>query len=96
MERKEFRLDSVTSDAGSFEGYGSVFGNVDRVGDVVMPGAYTKTLPTFLRDGVIHWSHDFATPVAWPTAAYEDARGLFLAGTFPQHTRRPERPHRHR
>jgi len=82
MERKEFRLDTVTTDAGSFEGYASVHGVLDRVGDVVMPGAYTKTLPTFLRDGVIHWAHDFATPVAWPTAAYEDARGLFLAGKF--------------
>lgn len=30
--------------AGSIEGYASVFGNVDLGGDVVMPGAFTKTL----------------------------------------------------
>ena len=83
IEHKEFRFDTVTSDAGSFEGYASTFGGpADRVGDVVMQGAFAKTLPTFLRDGVIHWSHDFATPVGWPTAAREDNHGLYIAGRF--------------
>ena len=81
MERKEFRLDSVASDSGSFEGYASTY-EVDSVNDIVMPGAYTKTLPKFLSAGVVHWAHDFSVPVGWPTAAYEDSRGLYIRAQY--------------
>jgi HK97 family phage prohead protease len=37
------------SDAGELEGYASVFGNVDQGGDVVLPGAFKRTLHD--------WSH---------------------------------------
>lgn len=36
--------DGDGSDAGTFEGYGSVFGNKDSYGDVMAPGAFQKTL----------------------------------------------------
>jgi HK97 family phage prohead protease len=37
------------SGPGEAEGYASVFGNVDEVGDVVMPGAFRKTIADWQR-----------------------------------------------
>jgi len=37
------------SGPGELEGYASVFGNVDEVGDVVMPGAFRKTIADWQR-----------------------------------------------
>jgi HK97 family phage prohead protease len=37
------------SGPGELEGYASVFGNVDAVGDVVMPGAFRKTIEDWKR-----------------------------------------------
>lgn len=83
-ERKAFNFAEFKVDAGSgeFSGYGSIFGNLDAGGDVVVPGAFAKAIPDFLRDGFISWSHDWAMPVAMPKGAHEDQRGLFLAGKF--------------
>jgi phage head maturation protease len=39
----KFQVKSVNED-GTFEGYSAVYGNVDLGGDVVEPGAFTKTL----------------------------------------------------
>jgi HK97 family phage prohead protease len=45
MERLDFGLDlKGLSEAGVLEGYASTYHNVDRVGDVIQPGAFTKTL----------------------------------------------------
>ncbi len=84
MERKALSLAEFKIDAGSgeFSGYGSVFGNVDGGGDIVSPGAFSKAIPAFLKDGFISWSHDWSMPVAMPTDAREDDRGLFIAGRF--------------
>ncbi len=38
-----FEIKSVSA-TGEFEGYGSVFGVEDSYGDVVMPGAFKRTL----------------------------------------------------
>lgn len=46
----EFKLaDGATP--GAFEGYGSVFNNEDDNGDVVMPGAFTRTLADYQARG---------------------------------------------
>jgi hypothetical protein len=75
----EFKVDAGS---GEFSGYASIFGNVDQGGDIVVEGAFQKALPDFLRDGFISWSHDWGNPIAMPQTAYEDDRGLFLAGRF--------------
>ena len=84
VEHKSFNLAEFKVDAasGEFSGYGSVFGNEDAGGDIVMPGAFAKAIPAFLKDGFISWSHDWSMPIAMPTEAREDRRGLFLAGRF--------------
>lgn len=72
-----FEVKSV-SDGGEFEGYAAVFGNLDRTGDIILPGAFKETLPTFLAEGIIAWQHDWSTPIGKPLDASEDSKGLFI------------------
>ena len=78
-------VDGGEAGAGGFQGYGSVFNAVDLVGDTVLPGAYTETLPKFVRDGFIAWGHDWDNPVATVDAAREDERGLWIEASFHSH-----------
>jgi len=71
-------LDGESADVHAFAGYASAFNVVDRMGEVIVPGAFTLTLPAFLKAGVICWQHDWTTPIGKPTKAHEDARGLYI------------------
>jgi HK97 family phage prohead protease len=54
-----------TTDVGQFEAIVSVFGNVDSVGDVVMPGAFTESLAAWEKSGdpiPVLWSHRMDDP----------------------------------
>jgi len=69
--------------SGIFEGYASVFGNVDSCGDKVMPGAFTKSLAkSFPDDGAgipCYWSHRMDDPefiLGKTISAVEDEHGL--------------------
>jgi HK97 family phage prohead protease len=67
-----------------FEGHGSIFKNVDLGGDVVMPGAFKRTLAKWKELGQLPamlWSHDQREPAIgkWMTMR-EDDRGLFVRG----------------
>ncbi|MEJ7783410.1 MAG: HK97 family phage prohead protease [Solirubrobacteraceae bacterium] len=68
------------SDApGSFEALVSVFGVVDSDGDVVMPGAFTKTLAAGPK-AIVH-SHDWqAAPIGQTVSAEETSDGLLVKG----------------
>lgn len=82
-ERKEFTFSSFKStSSGDFEGYASVFGNVDLQNDVVVKGAFQESLPRFIAGGFFAWQHDWDDPIGYPTTAREDSRGLFVAGKF--------------
>lgn len=82
MQRKVFPFALQKANNGEFSGYASTFGNVDAQKDRVMPGAFAKSLPAFLASGFLTDGHDWNEPIAFPTEAYEDARGLFIAGSF--------------
>lgn len=55
MERKTLvapvEWKTVSGDPGALEGYLSVFGNIDEGGDVVLPGAFKKTLAHWQQSG---------------------------------------------
>jgi len=71
-------IKAVGSD-GTFEGYGSVFGNKDSYGDIVQPGAFKKTLQE--RSGVkLLWQHDTREPIGVFEEIYEDDHGLVVKG----------------
>lgn len=73
---------------GTFEGYASVFGNVDSYGDIVEAGAFTRTLGEWQEKGEtipVLWGHDMQDPFAnigGLTAAEEDEHGLKVTGTL--------------
>lgn len=66
-----------------FEGHGSVFGNEDLGGDVVMPGAFKRSLAEHKANGTLplmFWMHDPSrVPGKW-LDMQEDDRGLYVKG----------------
>lgn len=63
-------------------GYLSAFGNVDTYGDMVMPGAFTKTIaergPSGSNRIKYLWQHDSRKPVGKFTLLKEDSVGLYF------------------
>ena len=70
-------------DAGTIEGYASIFGNVDSYGEIVEPGAFAKSLEKSARTGrkiKMLWQHDPHQPIGvWDELA-EDKKGLKVRG----------------
>lgn len=65
---------------GRFSGYASVFNRVDGGGDIVMVGAFAKSLRRRGERIRLLFQHDPKEPVGiWEQLA-EDAHGLFVAG----------------
>lgn len=75
----------AVSDDGTIEGYGSVFGNVDSYGEVVVPGAFTQSLVDAKRKGrsiKMLWQHDPSQPIGLWNDLAEDSKGLWVKGTL--------------
>lgn len=79
---------SGSADSGEFEGYGSVFGNVDSHGDVVVQGAFAAGLAELEQSGrkvAMHLNHGLPQLGgrrgigAW-TFVGEDSKGLHVKG----------------
>lgn len=73
------------SDPGQFEGYGSVFDIIDMGDDVVMKGAFTKTLKEWNERKqlpVMPWQHNMSNLIGQWESMAEDAKGLKVVGTL--------------
>lgn len=60
-----FKAAPDSGETGEFEAIVSVFGNVDSVGDVVMPGAFAESLDAWEKSGdpiPVLWSHRMDDP----------------------------------
>ena len=76
------KLKSV-SDSGEFEGYGSVFGVKDSYDDVVVNGAFSKSLQAWREKGkfpAMLWQHQMDEPIGIYTEMKEDDVGLYVKG----------------
>lgn len=74
-----FKATSIDK-AGVFTGYGSTFGGVpDSYGDVVAPGAFSKTLASG-RPVAMLWCHNSAAPIGRWLSIAEDREGLKVEG----------------
>ncbi len=61
---KDFRLElKAVEEDGTFEGMLSVFNVVDLGGDMVMPGAFTKTIADNDGKVVMLWQHETKEPI---------------------------------
>lgn len=93
MQKKRIDVQfKAGEDAGLGEGtmtaYASVFGNIDRYGDVVMPGAFTESLKEWADSGrpiPLLYGHQFSDPfsnIGKVTEAVEDEHGLKIVAEF--------------
>lgn len=85
LETKFCRLgkDIAVTDGCRIEGYASFFGLTDQGGDVVMAGAYGRSLDRLKREGRavrMLWQHDPAQPIGVWDEISEDGRGLRVKG----------------
>jgi HK97 family phage prohead protease len=76
-------LDIKAAASGIIQGYASLYGQIDNGGDVVAPGAYTKSLASLAAEGrsvKMLWQHDPAQPIGVWDEIREDAKGLWVKG----------------
>ncbi|MCW5721947.1 MAG: HK97 family phage prohead protease [Devosia sp.] len=73
--------DKIPIDAhGRFAGYASIFNRLDSGGDIVLPGAFGKSLAKKRGRIRLLFQHDPKDPVGIWEELREDAHGLFAAG----------------
>ena len=85
LERKFAQAEGalVVTDGTVLSGYASLFGLRDQGGDVVLPGAYAKSLKTLAAKGgrvKMLWQHNPAEPIGIWDEVREDQRGLYVKG----------------
>lgn len=86
MHKKRFdsalQIKSV-NDAGEFSAYGSVFDVKDSYGDIVVRGAFERSLAAWkekARFPAMLWQHKADEPIGAYTRMEEDDRGLYVEG----------------
>lgn len=94
LERKRFACPLEVRFAGAngeIEGYGSVFGVRDLYGDVIIKGAFRKSIEAYaaaLSAPAMLWQHNPDEPIGVWTSLSEDANGLAIKGRIVTETER--------
>lgn len=78
----DFEMKAVDEKDGSFEGYASTFGNRDLQSDIVMRGAFARTLKESKGKVPVLMGHQMSRIVGFGTHAEEDDKGLLVRGEF--------------
>lgn len=76
-------LDVKAARDGVLQGYASLFGETDTGGDMVMAGAFTKSLAGLSAAGrgvKMLWQHDPSQPIGVWDEVREDGKGLWVKG----------------
>lgn len=81
MEYKQvaFKMDEVDDEQGVFKGYASTY-DLDRGGDIIVKGAFDKTLATNAAQVKILWQHKQDQPIGRPVVMRTDENGLYVEG----------------
>lgn len=97
MKTKDFALHvKDVSDDGTFEGYGSIFGNIDSYGEIVDPGAFAKSLKAHAKaktTPLLLWQHNSDEPIGIWENLVEDDKGLHGTGRLLRGIQRAEEAH---
>lgn len=81
----------AVGDDGVFKGYGSIFGNVDSYGDVIVAGAFAESIQALKaknRMPALLWQHRSSEPIGVYTDVREDSVGLYVEGRLALKTAR--------
>jgi len=94
MKTKAFAFSvKAADDEGMIEGYASVFGVRDSYNEVVMPGAFAKSLAKHQREGtypLMLWQHNPDEPIGVWLDMNDDGKGLYVKGKVLKGVRRAE------
>jgi uncharacterized protein len=83
MELKHFAIEELKADdeTRTVEGFASVFNNEDSYRDIVIPGAFTRTLKENGRPAML-WQHDTRQVIGTWDELEETSKGLRVKGTI--------------
>lgn len=90
-----FAIKALSED-GEISGYGAVFGNRDSYGDVILPGAFKRSLGDHRRNKSrpkMFWQHDPSQPIGSWTEVVEDDKGLLVTGLLNMDVQRGREAH---
>ena len=85
--KSQFEIKEVDTQKGVMLCYPSIFNVVDSDREMVIPGAFTKTIsevgPGSAKPRIKHlWQHDRWQPIGIPQSMEEDKKGLLVASMF--------------
>ncbi len=78
MEFKQYKSEIKAKDDDTFEGYASIFGNVDDGRDEMQLGAFTKTIQENKNRIKVLYMHEFVHVIGKPDVLSEDTKGLYF------------------
>lgn len=86
VDKREFHCEvkmiGDTDSPGTIEGIASVFSNIDRQNEIILPGAFQKTLADFHTHGFLAYGHEWTDPIGTIDEAKETSEGLYFRSTF--------------
>lgn len=85
--KSNFEIKGADEKKGVVEGYASIFGNIDSDKDMIMQGAFAKTItergPESAKSRIKHlWQHNSWDPIGIPIELREDDKGLYFITQF--------------
>jgi hypothetical protein len=85
--KSNFEIKDADDKKGIVTGYASIFNNVDSDNDMILPGAFAKTItergPGSAKPRIKHlWQHDSWQPIGVPNVLREDDKGLYFETQF--------------
>lgn len=81
-----FEVKEVDLQKGHFTGYAAVFNNLDAWRDIILPGAFAKTLKEHAQRVKVLWQHNTHAPIGKPISMEEDAKGLLVTAKISETT----------
>ena len=83
---KQGELKDIDDNLGIVSGYGSIFGNLDSDNDIIVKGAYKRTIKNNGKRVKYIYNHQIDKPIGKMKELYEDEKGLKFVAEIPKTT----------